>query len=195
VGPHRYALPKIGFTRADPDFTLKRRRHAAPPKHTTLSLLKTHNKPQSTSAKIAALEAKLGVLERERTSKEAEALLSEVLGAFGSLNEATDAKLMRCFSGPNAAPSSLPPKPPASIVPAANADGMQSVPRLSRTVSSQPSTGLGIGSKPGNLLLNLGVVPSSIKSAVSRPPALSAQEKDKPGKAAMQASLGIVRRK
>ncbi|KAB5591708.1 RNA recognition motif domain-containing protein [Ceratobasidium theobromae] len=150
------------------------RRHTAPPKHTTLSLLKTQNKPQSTSAKIAALEAKLGSLERDRTSKEADALLSDVLG-------------------PNPTPStnlaSLPPKPPASIVPAANADGVQSVPR------PRPVPLLGAGSKPGNPLLNLGVMPSSIKSAVSRPPALLTQEKDKPGKAALQASLGIVRKK
>ncbi|CAE6457736.1 unnamed protein product [Rhizoctonia solani] len=141
------------------------RRHAAPPKHTTLSLLKTHSKPQSTSAKIAALEAKLGVLERERTSKEADALLSEVLG-------------------PATTSSSLPAKPPPSIVPASNADGVQSVPRRSRPEPVIPGP-----------LLNLGVVPPSIKDAVSRLPALSAQGKEKPGKAALQASLGIVRKK
>ncbi|KAG8743680.1 hypothetical protein FRC11_013758 [Ceratobasidium sp. 423] len=141
------------------------RRHAAPPKHTTLSLLKTQNKPQSTSAKIAALEAKLGVLERERTSKEADALLSEVLGPT---------------------PSSLPAKPPPSIVPASNTDGVQSVPRRSRP---EP-----VIAKPGPLL-NLGVVPPSVKDAASRPPALSTQGKEKPGKAALQASLGIVRKK
>ncbi|CAE7119949.1 unnamed protein product [Rhizoctonia solani] len=143
------------------------RRHAAPPKHTTLSLMKTQNKPQSTSAKIAALEAKLGVLERDRTSKEADALLTEVLG-------------------PASAISSLPAKPPPSIVPASDANGVQSVPRRSRpelvTAKSGP-------------LLNLGVVPPSIKDAASRPPVLSAQGKERPGKAALQASLGIVRKK
>ncbi|CAE6487887.1 unnamed protein product [Rhizoctonia solani] len=143
------------------------RRHGAPPKHTTLSLMKTQNKPQSTSAKIAALEAKLGVLERERTSKEADALLSEVLGPGTST------------------PSSLPAKPPPSIVPAANADGMQSIPRRSHPESI---------AKPGPLL-NLGVVPPSIKDAVSRLPALSTQGKEKPAKAALRASLGIVRKK
>ncbi|CAE6460234.1 hypothetical protein ACGC1H_005996 [Rhizoctonia solani] len=144
------------------------RRHAAPPKHTTLSLLKTQNKPQSTSAKIAALEAKLGVLERERTSKEAEALLSEVLGPVTS------------------AQSSLPAKPPPSIVPASDANGVQSVPRRSRPEAVTARTGP---------LLNLGVVPPSIKDAASRPPALSTQGKEKLGKAALQASLGIVRKK
>ncbi|KAG8721388.1 hypothetical protein FRC08_013550 [Ceratobasidium sp. 394] len=59
------------------------RRFAPPPRHTTLSLLKTQNKPSSTSAKIAALEAKLGVMERDRATQEdaaAEAFLTEVLG-------------------------------------------------------------------------------------------------------------------
>ncbi|CUA71198.1 hypothetical protein RSOLAG22IIIB_04502 [Rhizoctonia solani] len=144
------------------------RRHAAPPKHTALSLLKTQNKPQSTSAKIAALEAKLGVLERERTSKEADALLSEVLGPAIPSH------------------SSLPAKPPPSIVPASDANGVQSVPRRSRPELVAPRSGP---------LLNLGVVPPSIKDAASRPPALSTQGKEKPGKAALQASLGIVRKK
>ncbi|KAF8714690.1 RNA recognition motif, partial [Rhizoctonia solani] len=142
------------------------RRHAAPPKHTTLSLMKTQNKLQSTSAKIAALEAKLGVLERERTSKEADALLSEVLGP------------------PTSTPLSLPAKPPPSIVPASNADGVQSVPRRHPEPTGQPGP-----------LLNLGIIPPSIKNAASRPPALSSHVKEKPGKAALQASLGIVRKK
>ncbi|CAE6383310.1 unnamed protein product [Rhizoctonia solani] len=143
------------------------RRHAAPPKHTTLSLIKHQNKHQSTSAKIAALEAKLGVLERERTSKEADALLMEVLGPQTST------------------PSSLPAKPPPSVVPASNADGVQSVPRRRPDLEAV---------QPGPLL-NLGVVPPSIKNAASRPPALSSHAKEKPGKAALQASLGIVRKK
>lgn len=158
------------------------RRHAAPPKHTTLSLLKTQGKPSSTSAKIAALEAKLGVLERDRTSKEAEALLLEMLGPEGA----------------NAQPNpslSLPAKPPTSIVPAAQADGVQSVPRKSHTTSLQQGGLLGTSPKPGSPLLNLGFMPSSIKNLASRPPALSTQDKERPGKAALAASLGIVRKK
>ncbi|KAF8603695.1 RNA-binding domain-containing protein [Ceratobasidium sp. AG-I] len=157
------------------------RRYAAAPRHTTLSLLKTHNKPSSTSAKIAALEAKLGVMERDRTAQEeaaADALLTEVLGPNPAQPK------------PGLPPSSasLPVKPPTSIVPAASTTGAQSVPRAIR-----PSSILSIPKSTGPAL-NLGM-PITLKNAVARPPALAAQDKDKLGKAAMQASLGIVRKK
>ncbi|KAG8740499.1 hypothetical protein FRC10_004265 [Ceratobasidium sp. 414] len=151
------------------------RRFAPPPRHTTLSLLKTHNKPSSTSAKIAALEAKLGVMERDRVAQEdaaADALLAEILGPNTAQPE------------PSLTPS-LPAKPPPSIVPAAPATGAQSVPRASHPTFPKPTT-------PG---LNLGVIPSSLKNAVARPPALATQDKEKPDKAKLQASLGIVRKK
>lgn len=156
------------------------RRYAAAPRHTTLSLLKTQNKPSSTSAKIAALEAKLGVMERDRTAQEeaaAEALLTEVLGQNPAQPK------------PGLPPSSasLPAKPPTSITPAAPTVGAQSVPRTSR---SPTITML----KPSGPALNLGR-PSALKNSVARPPALATQDKDKLGKAAMQASLGIVRKK
>ncbi|QRW20855.1 RNA recognition motif domain-containing protein [Rhizoctonia solani] len=112
------------------------RRHAAPPKHTTLSLMKTQNKLQK----------------RERTSKEADALLSEVLGP------------------PTSTPLSLPAKPPPSIVPAST-QSVQSVPRRHPEPTGQPGP-----------LLNLGIIPPSIKNAASRPPALSSHVKEKPGK-------------
>ncbi|KAG8693136.1 hypothetical protein FRC09_010706 [Ceratobasidium sp. 395] len=156
------------------------RRFAPPPRHTTLSLLKTQNKPSGTSAKIAALEAKLGVMEREREAQEdaeVEALLTEVLGRPNIPQP-----------NPNLpSSSSLPTKPPPSIVPAASTTGAQSVPRASRPTLPviKPTT-------PG---LNLGILPNSIKSAVARPPTLASQEKEKPTKAKLQASLGIVRKK
>ncbi|QRV93371.1 RNA recognition motif protein [Ceratobasidium sp. AG-Ba] len=157
------------------------RRFAPPPRHTTLSLLKTQNKPSSTSAKIAALEAKLGVLERDRMTHEeaaAEALLTEVLGPN------SDSKLAQ----PGV--SGLPNKPPPSLVPAASPTGAQSVPR-----APQPPSALAI--QPTTPGLHLGILPSSIKNAVARPPALATQDKEKPkmDKARLQASLGIVRKK
>jgi hypothetical protein len=82
AGPHRYVRVYKKLLTLLSAFGHDRR-FAAPPRHTTLSLLKTQNKPSSTSAKIAALEAKLGVMERDRTAQEdaaAEALLTEVLG-------------------------------------------------------------------------------------------------------------------
>ncbi|KAG9099993.1 hypothetical protein FS749_016563 [Ceratobasidium sp. UAMH 11750] len=153
------------------------RRFAPPPRHTTLSLLKTQNKPSSTSAKIAALEAKLGVMERDRATQEdaaAEAFLTEVLGPNTAQPK------------PNLTPS-LPVKPPPSIVPAASATGAQSVPRASSPKFPIP--------KPTTPGLSLGIMPSSLKSVVARPPALAAQDREKPDKAKLQASLGIVRKK